>query len=83
VTFPEVFIEGLNTQRHAMEELIYHNEEDCYGNDETMFDTALREFVHLKRLAVSRDSLVGDGVNEEPQPLHETYHQIWKKHGSN
>jgi hypothetical protein len=48
-----------------------------------MFDTALREFVHLKRLAVSRDSLVGDGVNEEPQPLHETYHQIWKKHGSN
>jgi hypothetical protein len=72
VTSPEVFIKGLNTQRHAIEELIYNNEEDCCGHDETTFGTALREFIHLKRLAVSRDSLVGDGVNEEPQPLHET-----------
>jgi hypothetical protein len=40
--------------------------------DETTFGTALREFVHLKRLAVTRDSLVEDGEDEEPQPLHET-----------
>jgi hypothetical protein len=39
---------------------------------ETTFGTALKEFVRLKRLAVTRDSLVGDGEDKEPQPLHET-----------
>lgn len=72
LTSPEVFIKGLHAQRYTIEELIYNNAEDCCGNDETTFDTALREFVHLKRLAVTRDSLVGDGEDEEPQPLHET-----------
>ena len=72
VTSPEVFIKGLHAQRHTIEELIYNNGPDCCGYDETRFGTALREFVHLKRLAVTRDSLVGDGKYEEPQPLHET-----------
>ena len=72
VTSPDVFIKGLHAQRHTIEELIYNNAQDCCGYDETTFGTALREFVHLKRLAVTRSSLVGDGVYEELQPLHET-----------
>jgi hypothetical protein len=51
---------------------MYNNGQDCCGYDETTFGTALKDFVQLKRLAVTRDSLVGDGKYEEPQPLHET-----------
>jgi hypothetical protein len=69
---PDVFIKGLHSQRLTIEELIYNNGEDCCGNDETTFGQALREFVNLKRLSVTRDSLVGDGEDEEPQPLYET-----------
>jgi hypothetical protein len=71
-TSPEVFIKGLHAQRYTIEELIYNNGVDCSGNDETTFGTALKDFVQLKRLAVTRDSLVGDEEDEEPQPLHET-----------
>ncbi|RDL37375.1 uncharacterized protein BP5553_04808 [Venustampulla echinocandica] len=71
-TSPEIFIKGLYAQRHTIEELVYNNAEDCCGNNETTFGAVLREFVHLKRLAVTRDSLVEDGEDEEPQPLYET-----------
>jgi len=69
---PNVFIEGLNTQRHVVVGLMYNNVEDCSGSDDTTFGTALREFVNLKRLALSRDCLFGDGEIGESQPLYET-----------
>jgi hypothetical protein len=55
ITSPEVFIKGLHAQRYTIEELIYNNGVDCSSNDETTFGTALKEFVQLKRLAVTRD----------------------------
>lgn len=68
---PEVFIDGLQSQRNTIEELFYNNTEDRRGHDGTTFGFALRDFVNLKRLAVSRDCLVAVGQIKESQPLYE------------
>jgi hypothetical protein len=72
ITSPKFFIKGLHSQRDTLEELIYNNGKDCCSDDESTFDIALKEFVSLRPLVVSRDSLVEDGVGEEAQPVHET-----------
>lgn len=71
LTSPQVFIQGLYSQRHTIEELVYNNAEDRRGHDGTTFGKALREFIYLRRLAVPRECLIEEW-EDEALPLYKT-----------